>query len=630
MGNDNKPLETGAGGQFPRRRRFLKTVGAGVAGVSLAGCGGGDGDGDTTTTPGDTTTGGGNGDGDTTTTTTTGTPLDSAYTDANAYPDPSQVQFNPYNLTNQYAMFMLYDPLAHYSPVDQEFLPMVASEWDFSGDTISLTLDDRYAWTNGAPVTTEDVDIWLTLETAFDGPITNYVTDWTVDSDTEMTLTKADADLNPTILQHRVLTQTPNTPRDLWSDYMEEFPDPPEDTLNQISTRQIGTDEVVSNSIYQFSRFRGTEAAEFTKREEGHPHVDNCQVPEFEFANLSAGAQQRVPALRNGTIDNSRGNWSDAVQASLPDHVVNTVTWGMGGAAHYTNHDHEWFQHKEVRQAVGYIINNEEIAGNNNALPPGPRLCGYSNSTMKETWLGEVLPSFTNYMIPQEEAYSRAAELLREAGLEEGDRWWQDSSGNVLRVPSKGISGWSGAMIMNQTIVTQLRDFGINAESIGIEANAFFDQHWRNGNFVAAKTPIGQGVSDYRHPHYYAYYAFASEAANNSFNGNHDYEIPYPIGDTEGATETVTPADLVSELRVTQDSTREKELVQELAWIANQGLPVIENTQEMFSVWWTTDEWNIPQVNNSLKPPDVYRKWPANRIMLKQMLMRGHVTPKYE
>jgi peptide/nickel transport system substrate-binding protein len=75
--------------------------------------------------------------------------------------------FNPVTATNSYSQVviqLLFDPLVWQS-VDQAFHPLLAASWDVSPDSRTFTfhLDPKATWTDGQPVTANDVAYTLDL-----------------------------------------------------------------------------------------------------------------------------------------------------------------------------------------------------------------------------------------------------------------------------------------------------------------------------------------------------------------------------------------------------------------------------------------------------------------------------------
>lgn len=629
------------------RRRILKSLGASAAVAGLAGCGG-DGGGDTTnptdtTTSDDTTTD----DGTTTTDTTTtkGEPMKTAYHLQGPLPVPKTIQFNPYNYRNLAGLAEMNDQFATKIVTEQKWEPRIAEDWTFEGGRARININPDYVWTNGDKVTARDIEVGLEIEQHIidmrDGE-RSWVGDWSVIDETTFEYYKKNADLNDTLFKQAILPTRLNTNRTIWEPVLEKLneakgTDSYEETLrNEVLSKKLGTDDLVTNGAWQLDAINGAQSVSF-KPFPDNPRSENISedVEKFVLPD-SSGREEAFASLRNGKTDGTMNSAvPEQVVEQMPDYTTPVVTDGYGGGCLFFQFDDPWYSKRPVRKAIAYATNWHDVATNAGRAPPDGSWTGITNTPMKLNWYGqEMLDSVENYKwsgrnpgIEKSTAMERAKNYMREAGLEMGEDWWVKPDGEPLKAPIHTISGWTTAVVFLQTIVDNLRNFGLKATSNPTEGSTFWNQTWGKGKFRMANGPTTGGGS---HP-YYAYNTIYDQdspesRANKVFNLPTKVDIPMPIGDREGATETFDPDELVDELRVTSDLEKQRTIVKKLGWITNQQMTVMPNNKEEAWPWYSTDVWQMPEpVENWRDPPNVYRNFGH-----RELIERGLMKPKYE
>jgi len=235
------------------------------------------------------------------------------------------------------------------------------------------------------------------------------------------------------------------------------------------------------------------------------------------------------------------------------------------------------FNELKFRQAIAYALDKEKLAEVTYwAGLPSPKYATTLLPSMQEPWLpSEFLAGLTDYSYNPE----KAAALLEELGYRKGDDGiWEDAAGKDLSFELVCHAGYSDWVLAIDNIASQLKEFGILIEPI-TRPGAVYWTSIRAGEYDMCMEWGMQWGSRYAHP----------------WGGFH--RTLHPDGDT-AKTVDITAIDLVGpegvpvdavalieELGTEFDLDKQKELVQELAWIHNENLPVIPFVEKRIMVF---------------------------------------------
>jgi peptide/nickel transport system substrate-binding protein len=577
------------------RRKFLAE--AGIAGtVGLAGCAsddGGDGNDSDGSDGGGSDGGDGNGsdggDGD------GGEPVDKTwtwYTQTN----PKNVQFNPYNAKS--TSTTPYDPLAYFNTNESKWVPNILSDWSKDGDTVTVTVDDRFKWHNGEQVTGKDLTTYIGIEKFFGNSIHNFLSDWSADGQT-VKLTLTDSSINEAVFYDALLNEELPTYREKFQPFLKELKEAEgdEDALSEAKDNLLNKamNDPVGNSPYNLQEVRDDRLR--YEIFDDYPFADEITYPirEVMFAQSD---QQRWLELTEGELDGHGGFGVQKKQVeNRPERVDVFNPQENACVGHFFQHDDQWLGKREVRLAIAHVIDMEAASENSNS----GILSQYSGMPIRgtaEAWLGDSLDDLTYYGKSTEEDKTRAAELMRQADLEKQDGTWVKPNGDPLQVPLKVISGWNVAVLVGQTIIQSLQSFGIQSELVTEEGTAFFGNSWTPGEFKMIH--VHSGFGGY-HPYFYYRKPFKSDGNWSMWNPPEEVEVPSTFGDPESSLETVQVGEKVEQLRAATDKEQEKQLVKDLAWAFNQSLPYLISMPYSYPQFLTNDDWEYPAAGSHPK-----------------------------
>jgi peptide/nickel transport system substrate-binding protein len=617
------PVDTDEGSETAgaARRKFL--IGMGSAGaLALAGCAsdspdggdGGDGNGTDGGDGNDTDGSGGGGDGS-----GGGEPVDAEFT-TESWVLPTDAQFNPYN-PKQYsghAANLLFEPWAAYIPAEGSFAPHLLTDWSVEGTSGSLSIHEEAVWHDGSPVTSRDLVTQLKLDKFIDRAVWESLK--SVSQDGEKTVAfELQQEVNPQILNHQLLARRGSVPHATFEKHLQALQDASSDSetdkakqglLGEKITDPMGngpfTLETVNTQKYEFERF------------DDHRFADAINYPRFGMKHLTSN-QERWSALKSDNIDGGGAFTPPNVLKTFPKHVDmvgGPSFWGMGLAF---NHDHPVWGKRKVRQAIAHVINRASVAASSGGdlKIPVDTVCGLWTQSdqnvypaQADQYLGDSKSAFNAY----EPSTEKATKLLEEAGLQKKGGTWKRPDGKTLTAPVKAPAGWSDWISGAQSLVGELKKFGLKANLTTVESSTFPSQI-ADSDFDLATWYWADGVP-------YPYFTFRQQVASQEAHEYYNYptEVTVPaVADPSGESITVNVDERVTQLGQATDEAEAEEIIRELAWVVNQDLPILSIQQKMGQWFVTGDDWQYPDVS---KP-----RWKGGAYF---MIQRGKVTAKTE
>lgn len=341
-------------------------------------------------------------------------------------------------------VFNLYEGLVKPSSTG-EMIPAVASDYEISDDakTYTFTLRDGIKFSDGTPVTTDDVKYSLEryAENQGDSSAFSNIADISAkDGKIVLTLKEANAELLP-LMDVAIIPQKNQDP----------------------AKNPIGT------GPFKFESYTPGEEIRLTRNEnywqEGLPYLDEVDfkfVPdvETEFMDLQAG-----------TIDIMKYMTSDQIETLGADSNYNIVEGSMNLVQGlYLSSSYEPLSKSEVRQALSYAIDRDAI---NQFLFNGKsKVIGtHMIPAMSSLYNKECDGVYTHDV-------EKAKELLKAAGYENGFDL-------TITVPNSYQQHIDTATIIKE----QFAEIGVNVTLNPVEWSDWLQNTYRGGNFQA--TVIG-------------------------------------------------------------------------------------------------------------------------------------------
>jgi ABC-type transport system substrate-binding protein len=294
--------------------------------------------------------------------------------------------------------------------------PILAESIDHGAGTVTLTIRGDRVWTDGDPVTAEDVATQFRLEQHL-GQGTGGVWDAITVRD-ETTLEFDVGDRNPELAESLLLPTMIETKRDSqYGDWVERF-----ESAADESERDAVREDVVQTRIEETPTYglwtveSISDSRVVYSIHDDHPRADDVNVDRLEMPAIPKN-QKRWQSLQKGLIDGLFGSgMPESVVESQPDHALRLPYAGTAGAGIVFNHGRTPFDDYRVRKAIAYLVNRRTNATNGlDFLEVIQWPTGLPNQEAK-THLGHRIDDYETYGYEASEPEA-AARLLREAGF---------------------------------------------------------------------------------------------------------------------------------------------------------------------------------------------------------------------
>ncbi|WP_345708728.1 ABC transporter substrate-binding protein [Kitasatospora paranensis] len=261
-----------------------------------------------------------------------------------------------------------------------------------------------------------------------------------------------------------------------------------------------------------------------------------------------------------------------------------------------------------VRQALAYVIDRQAVT------KVGEPVGGVANKyntglidTAAKTWLSPDQLSALNPYAPDA---AKAASLLEGAGFKKADGKWLMPDGKPWTITLQTVNGFSDWIAASTIVANELSDFGIPTKPAITADFATYKKEMAAGKYAVGwwLTALGPQTSKGYQRYYGAddgYTATGATATHSDGGGNWQHgPTQYTLS---GAT--LDPGQLTARL-ATLDLVAQKPIVQQLAQVSNQEVPLIQ-IWDYTNVQFTSDKrfTNFPKQGEDAilnNPPGVW------------------------
>jgi peptide/nickel transport system substrate-binding protein len=353
-------------------------------------------------------------------------------------------------------------PSAIYRWADASWVPLLGESWGFDGDNFVITLAADAMWSDGTPVTSDDL-----IATYAVGRILGWA-DYTyvdylerVDDHTVRFVLKT-----PSRVAERLILKTNIRPAAIYGELATRAAD-------LYASGATNTDEVWQTLLQEIRDFRpeailASGPYTFTLDDMGDSFITLSWQPNSNLSDdvnfgeirLWNGETEAVtPLFLNSDIAYGTYGFPPATEQSFVDAGIRIIRGPQyTGPAIYFNHNLAPWNIKEVRQAVAHVIDRTEAAflGKGLSARPVMNMAGFSDNLVP-VWLTEdVTASLNPYNLDLEAATA----LLESVGFTLQDGVWMDAEGNPVAAemtfPAE-FADWVGGA---QYAADQLNAFG--------------------------------------------------------------------------------------------------------------------------------------------------------------------------
>lgn len=454
-------------------------------------------------------------------------------------------------------------PLATYVAETDEYVPMFAESWEISddGSQFSVTLRDDVTWRSGDKFTSKDVWTTFMMYRLAGNPVWDYISDMEMPSDTEIDFTVKE----PTTLIYRYVLRKPMV------DYLTygEYADKAQKLLDEGKTEDSAEWSELAND---FNLFRPDYV-----NATGPYYLDPANVSESNVELLkndtsfladtvnfdkvvvyNGDVADLTPLVMNKEVDFLTHQFPAATMDTFEGLGYETLQVpGVDGIAVYFNEAVAPLGDKQVRQALAYVIDREQVG--ELALP------GVSQGTKYITGLGDSMTEEwvdTSKLINYSHDEEKAAELLEAAGLtKDGKGQWLRPDGSQFTLSLQCPMTWSDASTAASEIAQQLTAFGIKTTVEGI------DESMRQGNIDDGNYEIAMSFFGSGQPH--PMFSYETPLIMSSKGLSYDM-----VQDTECCGQVDLSA-LLTESTSGWDTDAQKAAVEKIVLTVNETVPYL-------------------------------------------------------
>lgn len=526
---------------------------------------------------------------------------------------------NPFNNSSEVlANGWYFSPMAMYkwtSP--QSYYPMLASSWKISRDGSQLTihLNPHAKWSNGTPVTSEDVYVTFELEFMQNTPQSYFLTKVVPDgSSTLVFYRNPKVNESPAIFERQVLNQAiypaavfkKYVPANINSIVAESEAFPVTKAVNSaisqlatLATKVSGMSFTPSQLIYDgpWALSAVNSATQLLVKNPYFFAAKNVTADRVIYYNLTTN-DLGWRMLEAGEADYVNVALTPPVTNAIkhvPGNKLALVAPGGGMDVMFNLADYP-FNLVQVRQALAYAINRPSVQ--KIAEPISGYVLKYEDSSynaFNKLWLsGKQLASLN----PYDYNLAKAGALLKSVGFKDTKAGWVMPNGKPFSFNINVMSPYSDYVEGADVIASQLRAFGVKAEPAIQNGNIFFNNQL-NGDYPVS---ISGTVSDILPYYIFEYYLTADGYSINPIGqlvkSSTKTEQNIPSSIQVPGMGTVNPMVLDWKLMYNQSKQAEQKVIYDETRVSNYLMPVIPVFGQYSSNVISDARWTWPAVSN--------------------------------
>jgi peptide/nickel transport system substrate-binding protein len=296
-----------------------------------------------------------------------------------------------------------------------DWTPMLLDSAEMGDGTFEITIKGDRTWTDGDPVTAEDLATQLRIE-QYLGQTSGGVWDELTVTD-DQTLSLDIGERNPELVASTLLPKPIRFKRDSrFGDWLTQYEEASGEEERESVSEEIVQTKIEETESYGLWRIESiSNSRVLMKRYEDHPLSSEVNFDTVEIPSIPSN-QKRWQSLSEDRIDALLGSTAPtSIEESFPDHAVRLPYASGAGDAVVFNHGEAPFDDRRVCKAVAFLVNrwtNTHIAKDFVSTIEYP--IGLANQEA-EQYLGDSLEDFQRYGY-KETRGDEATRLLEAAG----------------------------------------------------------------------------------------------------------------------------------------------------------------------------------------------------------------------
>jgi peptide/nickel transport system substrate-binding protein len=528
---------------------------------------------------------------------------------------------NPFNAKGN--VFPGYDQMtlgfSKNAPDPNDYYPGLASSWTSSpdGTTFTVTLQKNAKWSDGKPVTPQDVIMSMAIEMATLGGGTALsptsgldLASATAQGSNQVVFKQIDGGKNlqfpNEILKQTVVPQSvygSMVPGDIWQTITASEYTGTDPTQKAAATAAQKTLTQVSTKVSAFAPAKDVSAGPFVIRtiSPGAALLDRNKYF-YDVKKISPAHVQFRAFNGNQQIDNYliSGQLDMAPYVAMATNVYNQVLAKKGNRAVSSpsyvdaeigfNESYAPYDKVQVRQAIAYILDRkaitkvgEPVSGTAQGTPSG------MIQPLVSTWLGDKASALNAYNPDK----AKATQLLQSAGLTQVGGKWMLPDGKPWTINLETVNGFSDWIAASAVVQSELNDFGIPTKTSVAADFATYQKNMAAGQYAVGWWLGALGPTPYQA--YFRYWGQADGFTQTSTGVSHSDSsaagnwVHTPVTYTDVPNmPAVNPGDITNTISL-QTLEAQQNNVATLAQIYNYEMPMVP-------IWYYT---NVQFVNDT-------------------------------
>lgn len=358
-------------------------------------------------------------------------------------------------------------PFAYYMWAEDTYMPLLASEWGFDGDeAYTVTINPDALWSNGDPVTADDVIATYALGRIVDWTQFNYISDVEKVDDKTVRFVFID---EPSLLAERLILKEYISAAAVYGELADQAialyesgatADSDEWLALKEEVINFRPDELLVTGPYGYSLDDVTDSTMTLRWQPNSLFSDTTNFGELVI--WKGETESTTPLVLEGTIWHATNVYPPSTQQAFENEGIRLITTPRGyGPGLLFNHDLYPWNVKEVRQASALVIERSENAFLTNGFgATATKYMSGLSDPMTETWLSaDDLAALDLYEFDTE----RASALLTEAGFSlNDDGIWADADGVTISAEFKFPAEFVDFAGAAQNAADQMNAFGFD------------------------------------------------------------------------------------------------------------------------------------------------------------------------
>ncbi|GIE92863.1 ABC transporter substrate-binding protein [Paractinoplanes rishiriensis] len=378
--------------------------------------------------------------------------------------------------------WMLYEPLTQWNPVKpaDPVTPWLASavKWADDYKSVEVTVRDGAKWSDGQPLTAEDVAYTFTLIKGNDALNQHAIPfgDITVAGNVVKLTFKTPQFVN----QNKIMASTPIVPKHVW----EKIADPTTD----VNKNPVGSGPYTLKSFTQAG-------VVLSVRTDGGYWQELPKVKELRYTSFS-GNDTQATALANGESEWSFVFIPNAKATFVDKDPANHKLWApgvLGIHGLYINTTVKPFDDVKLRQAMNMVINRTDIFHQAEASYFHPEI---KSVTGLPDGAGDafIAPEYQGKTFKVDVEGAKA--LLASAGYKLNGTTLNDPAGKPVKIKLSDPAPWSDYQTTLEIIKSNFAEIGIEA-TVEKPNQDVWDANVQKGDFEASMRWTNGGATPY-------------------------------------------------------------------------------------------------------------------------------------